>query len=251
MPIVAPEDWLDRLVAAEDAALRTGADRRSFMLMHRGGMQRELDHPGWDPSWPAPTEHDIDDLLDHRWVRLDVPNHSKTRIFSLTPDGRLRGQRAQRARAGEQRISVSMEWTMLEPALDAAITVYEEAGAPDGGIPAARIPLPNGATPAALAELTRAGLLIECGSGVDQVEGPGFVRPSVEAYRLRRAWPRDAADAAIERLVTFLLERAEATEDLEERTRLQRVAGWLGQVGTDIITGVGTGMAAGQAGHLF
>jgi hypothetical protein len=90
MPIVPSEDWLGRLVAAEDAGLRTGGDRRSFMLMHRGGMQREVDHPGWDPSWPSPTEHDIDDLLEQGWVRLDAPNHSKTRIFSLTTDGRLR-----------------------------------------------------------------------------------------------------------------------------------------------------------------
>jgi hypothetical protein len=251
MPVAAPEVWLERLLAAEEAGLRTGSDRCSFMLMHRGGMQREVDHPGWDPSWPTPTEHDIDDLVDHGWVRLDAANYGTTRTFSLTPDGRLRVQRAQRARAGEQRVPVSMEWTVLEPALDAAIIAYEEAGAPESGIPAARIPLPEGVTPAALAELTRAGLLIECESGVDQVEGPGFVRPSVEAYRLRRAWPRDAADAAIERLVAFLLERADATDDAEEQTRLRKVAAWLGQVGTEIITGVGTGVATGQAGHIF
>ena len=113
------------------------------------------------------------------------------------------------------------------------------------------IRLPEGVLPAALAELTRAGMLIECEVGDDQVEGPGFVRPSVEAYRLRRAWPRDAADAAIERLVSFLLERADATDDPEEQTRLRKVAAWLGHVGTDIITGVGTGVVTGQAGHIF
>jgi hypothetical protein len=206
-------------------------------------MQREVDHPGWDSSWATPTEHDIDDLADHGWVRFDAANYGKTRTFSLTTDGRLRGRRSQRARAGEQRIPVSMEWTVLETALDTAIVAYEEAGAPEGGIAAARIPLPDGVTPAALAELTRAGLLTECDSGVDQAEGPGFVRPSVEAYRLRRAWPRDAADAAIERLVMFLLEQADATDDPEEQTRLRKVAAWLGRVGTDIITGVVTGQA--------
>lgn len=144
-----------------------------------------------------------------------------------------------------------MEWVVLEPALDAAIVAYEEAGAPEGGIPAATIPLPEGVAPAALTELTRAGLLIEYDSGVDQIEGPGFVQPSVEAYRLRRAWPRDAADAAVERLVVFLLEQADASADPEEQTRLRRLAAWLGRVGTDIITGVGTGVVAGQAGHIF
>ena len=251
MPITAPEVWLERLVSSEDAALRSGLDRRSFMLMHRGGMQREVDHPGWDSSWATPTEHDIDDLADQGWVRLDAANYGKTRTFSLTADGRLRGRRSQRARAGAQQIPVSMEWTLLEPALDAAILFYEEAGAPEGGVPAAMIPLPEGVTPAVVAELTRAGLLIECAAGGDQVEGPGFIRPSVEALRLRRGWPRDAADAAIERLVAFLLEQADATDDPEEQTRLRRVAAWLGRVGTDIVTGVGAGVATGQVGHIF
>jgi hypothetical protein len=75
------------------------------------------------------------------------------------------------------------------------------------------------------------------------------VRPSLEALRFRRGWPRDAADAAIERLVHALLEQADATDDPEERTRLQRTAEWLGRVGTDILTGVGTSLATG--GHLF
>ncbi len=251
MSIDAPEVWLERLVAAEEGGLRTGAPRRSFMLLPRGGMEYEVDHPGWDPSWATPTEHDIDDLVERGWVRLDKDNYNKTRWFSLTVEGRLRAQRSQRARAGAQRIPVSMDWTLLEPAVEAAIAAYEQAGAPEGGIPIATIPLPEGVTPAAVAELTRAGLLIECDSGTDQVDGPGFVRPSVEALRLARGWPRDAADAAIDRLVQFLLQQADATDDAEEQTRLRRVAAWLGRVGTDIVTGAGASLAAGQAGHLF
>jgi hypothetical protein len=249
--IAAPEVWLERLIAAEEAALRTGAGRRSFMLMPRGGMDREVDHPGWDPSWATPTEHDIDDLVEEGWVRLDAANYGMTRTFSLTVAGRLRGLRSQRARAGAQRIPVSMEWTVLEPTLDAAILAYEEAGAPEGGVPATKIPLPQGVPPATLSELTRTGLLLEHEASADQVEGPGFVSPSLDAYRLRRNWPADAADAAIERLVAYLLQQADATDDPEEQTRLRRVAAWLGRVGTDIITGVGTSVASGQAGHIF
>jgi hypothetical protein len=257
MPIAASEVWLDRLVTAEEAGLRVGVARRSFMLMPRGSMERQMDHPGWDPSWATPTEHDIDDLVEQGYVRLDAANYGKTRAFSLTIDGRLRGQRIQRARSDAQRIPVSLEWTLLEPALDAAILNYEEAGAPEGGVATTMIPLPEGVPSAAIAELTRAGLLIDCENdargvgGVDQVEGPGFVRPSAEALRLKRGWPGDAADAAIERLVQFLLEQADATDDPEEQTRLRRVAAWLGRFGTDIITGVGTTIASGQAGHLF
>jgi hypothetical protein len=250
MPIAAPDVWLERLVASEEAGLRTGAGRRSFMAMARG-TEGEVDHPGWDPSWASPSEHDIDDLLDKGWVRLDEANYGTTRTFSLTAEGRARGQRAQRARAGAQRVPVSMDWTLLEPALDAAIVAFEDAGAPEGGIPASTIRLPEGVPPATLSELARTGLLIEHEASSDQVEGPGFVSPSVEAYRLRRAWPRDAADAAIDRLVQALLQQADATDDSEEQTRIRRVAAWLGRVGTDILTGVGTGIATGQGGPIF
>jgi hypothetical protein len=250
MPITPPAVWLERIVAAEEAALAGGVDRRSFMLIPRGSMRREMEHPGWDPEWDTPTEHDIDDLRAEGWIRFDGPSHGNTRTFSLTAEGRRRGQRGQRAHADAQRVRVSMDWTLLEPVLDAAIVSYEEAGAPDGGIYAPRIPLPDGATPAMLAELTRAGLLIECEAGADQVEGPGFVRPSLEALQLKRGWPRDAADAAIERLVTFMLEQAEASDDPEQQTRLRAVAAWLGRVGTDIVTGAGATIAAGQLPHL-
>lgn len=178
----------------------------------------------------------------------------------LQPDrcGRLRVQRAERARAGVQGLPVSLDWTTLEPALDASITAYEQAGAPEGGVHAATITLPDAVSRTAIAELAHAGLLIDCeaesggaGGGVDQIDGPSFVRPSLDAHRLRRGWPRGAADAAIERLVQALLEEAERTEDPDERTRLRKTADWLGSVGTGILTGVGTTLATGQAGHLL
>jgi hypothetical protein len=50
VPSVSLETWLRMLVEAEDAALAGGLDRRSFILMPRGGMERELDHAGWDPD---------------------------------------------------------------------------------------------------------------------------------------------------------------------------------------------------------
>jgi hypothetical protein len=252
-----PDDWLDRFVQAEERSLNAGRDRRSFFLEHRGGMVREIDHAGWDSSWPVPTEHDIDDLVEQNSVRLDAPGVNKRRAFSLTAAGRLRGQRRRRERSGLQRLPVSLDWIVLEPALDAAIEIYEQAGAPDGGIPAASIVLPAETPPAAIAELTRAGLLIDCEleagatSGVDQVDGPGFVRPSLDALRLRRGWPRGAAEAAIERLVSALLAEADATDDPDERTRLRRTADWLGRVGTGILTGVGASVATGGAHHLL
>jgi hypothetical protein len=227
-------------------------------LEHTGGMKRHIEHRGWDPSWAVPTEHDIDDLRERGWVRLDAPAKGKGRAFSLTGEGRLRGLKACRERAGVGRLPLSLEWALLEPALEAAVAGYELAGAPDGGIHTATIALPDGIAPTAIAELTRAGLLIDCeaeddgsGGGVDQIDGPGFVRPSVDALSMRRGWPRRDADAAIERLVHALLEQAEATDDPEERTHLRKAADWLGRVGTGILTGVGSTIVTGQAGHLI
>ncbi len=253
MSVALADSWLERLLDAEERAARAGGDRRSFALQHTGGMERQLDHPGWDDSWPVPTEHDVDDLCEHGWARLDGPIGGKNRLFSLTSAGRLRGQRAHRARVGLQGPPVSLDWDLLDPALEAALAAYEQAGAPDGGIAVASIPLPPEVSRAAIAELSRAALLIDCeaeigaSSGVDQIEGPSFVRPSLDALRLRRGWPQGAADAAVQRLAGALLAAAEASDDHEEQTRLRRAAEWLGRFGTGVLTGVATG----QAGHLL
>jgi hypothetical protein len=204
MSLAPPDVWTRQLTIAEDAALGIGAGRHSFHLLHTGGMESCVDHPGWDSSWPTPTEHDIDDLVEQALVRLDAPMGGKNRSFSLTTQGRLHGMRAREARIVTRSLPASLEWAGLEPVLEAAITAYEQAGLPQGGLPLAHVPMPPGAPHEAAVELVRAGLLIDCDvegggtSGVDQIPGPTFVRPSSQALQLKRGWPQGAATAAIE-----------------------------------------------------
>ena len=66
-----------------------GHEDRAFILMLTGGMQRHLDHPGWDESWPTPISRQIDDLEDHGLLRVEphLP-HRNPRTFELSPLGR-------------------------------------------------------------------------------------------------------------------------------------------------------------------
>ena len=51
-------------------------------------MQRELDHPGWDDSWPTPTSKQIDDLEEYGFLRVEprAPN-TNNRTFELAKQG--------------------------------------------------------------------------------------------------------------------------------------------------------------------
>jgi len=56
------------------------------MLLHLGGLRSTIDHPGWDSSWPTPTEHDIDDLAKLGLLRVE-PSANKQRSFVLSVKG--------------------------------------------------------------------------------------------------------------------------------------------------------------------
>jgi len=82
-------DLLIRIYRTERRWADGGHDDRSFLLVPRGGMQRDLDHPGWDESWPVPTSRQIDDLAERGLLRvaLHAPNRTD-RSFELSTDGR-------------------------------------------------------------------------------------------------------------------------------------------------------------------
>jgi hypothetical protein len=82
-------DLLLRIYEAERRWADDGHDDRSFLLIPRGGMQRSLDHPGWDESWPVPTARQIDDLGEHDLLRVGGHASNKTsRSFELSIAGR-------------------------------------------------------------------------------------------------------------------------------------------------------------------
>lgn len=87
------QEALRRIYHADDHRRQDGRDPERFHLSYAGG-RRGLDHPGWDPSWGAPSEHTVDELADRGFVRLDavVPFGAKQRSFVLTSAGRTEGQ---------------------------------------------------------------------------------------------------------------------------------------------------------------
>jgi hypothetical protein len=82
-------DALRRIYQAETIWADHGNQSRSFMLLHRGGMRSEVDHPGWDSSWAVPSEHTIDDLAELGLLRVE-PSTNKARTFVLSMTGRQR-----------------------------------------------------------------------------------------------------------------------------------------------------------------
>jgi hypothetical protein len=83
-------DALRRIYEAEKIWAARGNQPRSFLLLHRGGMRSEVDHPAWDRSWAVPSEHTIDDLAELALLRVD-PSTSKARTFVLSMNGRKLG----------------------------------------------------------------------------------------------------------------------------------------------------------------
>lgn len=88
-------DLLLRVYQAETSWSAGGGEPRTFMLVHGGGMQSDVDHPGWDPSWPAPSELTIDDLGELGFLRVQ-PSHNKQRTFTLSMAGRELASRLHR-----------------------------------------------------------------------------------------------------------------------------------------------------------
>jgi hypothetical protein len=81
-------DLLLRIFEADRRWADGGHDDRSFLLMQTAGMQRVLDHPGWDEAWPTPTSRQIDDLEQYGLLRVEfhAPN-TKDRTFELSTSG--------------------------------------------------------------------------------------------------------------------------------------------------------------------
>lgn len=88
-------DLLLRAYQAEAKWSAESGDPRTFLLLHSGGMQRHIDHPCWNPSWPAPSELTIDDLGELGHLRVE-PSHNKQRTFTLSMAGRELASRLHR-----------------------------------------------------------------------------------------------------------------------------------------------------------
>ncbi len=75
---------------------QAGNDPEEFQLLDLGGMQRTIQHPAWDSSWPTPTPVDVDELEELEYVRISA-GHGNQRTFALTVKGRTAGKQLDQA----------------------------------------------------------------------------------------------------------------------------------------------------------
>src|SRR4051812_16826674 len=81
-------ELLKRIGQADSILRDRGRDPEPFLLIYAGGMTRDIDHSGWNESWPTPTAEDIDDFEELGLVRTDDPGKGIKRKFALTVKGR-------------------------------------------------------------------------------------------------------------------------------------------------------------------
>ena len=82
-------DLLLHIFEAERVWADGGHEEIAFNLMFTGGMQRHVDHPGWDGSWATPSKRQIDDPEEYGLLRVEPhPPNRNPRTFELSPAGR-------------------------------------------------------------------------------------------------------------------------------------------------------------------
>jgi len=65
---------LRHISQAAETWARAGKPARSFLLLHLGGLQSTIDHPGWDSTWPTPTEYELAAQAEARRSEADQPD---------------------------------------------------------------------------------------------------------------------------------------------------------------------------------
>jgi hypothetical protein len=132
----AQTELLSHIAHATQTWARSGSSSRTFLLLHLGGLQSTVDHPGWDSSWPTPSEHDIDDLAELGFLRVE-PSHDKRRSFVLSVKGaqlaaELEGAADDRSAApddgsddsGEDHPTAFVSWAHDDPAWEATVYAF-------------------------------------------------------------------------------------------------------------------------------
>ena len=143
----------------------------------------------------------IDDLADRGLVRVQPhqPRAGIERKFALTEEGRRRGRAAA---SGSATDAVDLSWPILAARLRRFVEEYEQAGAPERGLPFDE----DDASAPHLRQLVAAGYLERTEFSYDQLT---LLRPTERALATTRAWPsaHAAAATALEDLLAALAER--------------------------------------------
>ena len=132
----AQTELLRHIAQATQTWARSGSSSRTFLLLHLGGLQSTIDHPGWDSSWPTPSERDIDDLAELGFLRVE-PSHDKRRSFVLSVKGAQLAAELESAAddrpvapdagcddSGSRHPTAFVSWAHDEPAWEATVYAF-------------------------------------------------------------------------------------------------------------------------------
>ncbi len=222
---------LGRLVEADRAAGRS----ETFVLVYTGGGGRELiGHPGWEEGSEAPSDIEVDELADHRWVRItDIDR--KGRHFAVTATGREAwDEHLEVLRPELATTRVRLEWSSARPVLRHIFDAYQDRGAPRRGVDVIAIADDFGERATFdvyVRELARTGYLdVMTGTAAK----PRLVKPSPTALQMLAGWPSGAAEDALEGLAHAIDSEIEHTVDPERRSRLESVRSGLVGAARDV-----------------
>jgi hypothetical protein len=212
------------LLAALVAADRAAGEAELFVLTYTGNGPVIVGHAGWQEDAEPPSSVEVDRLAERGWVSIERAG-GKGRAFAVTIHGRKSASAYARQRSAAGGAAVALDWSAVNPVLEAFYDAYTQAGAPEHGIesePVLRtIEDPEGAR-AALRELVRGGYL-EGLADVEQVDIPLAVRPTPATLQLLARWPGSNSEAALAELVSALDQAIETTPAGEKRSTLVRV----------------------------
>jgi hypothetical protein len=213
-------DLLSALVAADEAA----GEAELFVLTYTGNGPVIIGHRGWPEDAAPPSSVEVDRLAERGWVSIERAD-GKGRAFAVMIHGREAASAYSRQRSAARGSAVALDWSVVNPVLEAFYDAYTEAGAPEHGVesePVLRMLDDPAAARASLRELVRGGYLEEI-TGVDQSDIPGAVRPTPATLQLLARWPGSNSEAALAELVSALDQAIESTPAGEKRTVLVRV----------------------------
>jgi hypothetical protein len=213
-------DLLAALVAADQAA----DEAELFVLTYTGNGPVIIGHPGWPEDAAPPSSVEVDRLAERGWVSIERAD-GKGRAFAVTIHGREAASAYARQRSAAGGSAVVLDWSVVNPVLEAFYHAYTQAGAPEHGVesePVLRTLDDPAAARASMRELVRGGYLEEV-TGVDQSDIPGAVRPTPATLQLLARWPGSNSEAALAELVSALDQAIESTPAGEKRSTLVRV----------------------------
>jgi hypothetical protein len=212
-----------------------------------GGRGTFIQHPGLAISPLSVDFGDLDELAHKGLVRL---NGSRPKSGAMLPTAEGKHLvKEQRRIAGIIRADTAISpgggsgigWDDTLPVLQAVVDLYPDAP-PGLGVPQGRVNERLGRDENDLDTSRKFEMLEQAGYvkgflETDQAPGPLMAAPTEKALKLLADWPADGA-MALERLLTALQTRIDATTDEEEKGKLRSVLVAVQAVGQELAADV-------------